>query len=267
VSGDPSSSLLLLDQTGVPQSTGGIAVIEVFSRDTKVSRSRATGSRPSHRASERRPISGFSAKSWYAAYDVLRNATGFKSFVTLTFAEPVMDDRRVKHCLDVFGKWLQRDGVDYFWKREFQESGRPHIHLLLSEDVGPDLLRAAWGRACGSPGLIHARSIVSHDALIYYILKDRDAPCNRPPEGYVGLGRYWGRRGKVACPLLTVAGPIESIAVVLRPLKRAANADRCKRGRSSLRDPGYSGMHLHDYGGPNVAEAVRRYAESFPLVE
>ncbi|HSI71707.1 MAG TPA: hypothetical protein VK934_00905 [Fimbriimonas sp.] len=198
--------------------------------------------------------------------------------VTLTFATPMTDGRAVKAAFDRFAKCLNRQGVSFFWKLEFQESGRPHFHLLTT-DKTPEhqILADAWAKASGSVALVKVQRIETYQGTMNYILKN----VNVPP-AFQNLGRLWGTRGPKAKTevCLTAIGTPAQIAKLERPMSKIEKLRRAQAGlkpkkrkrhlsKAEKQRRTLAGLRLHkpsalagkvmrDCGGDAIADALRR---------
>lgn len=84
------------------------------------------------------------------------NVTPKTKFVTLTYAETVLDPKKVKHDVKMFVQFLRRANYDcpYFYVMEHQakrgekegNAGCLHVHMLIFNDekLPLDLLNSAW---------------------------------------------------------------------------------------------------------------------------
>lgn len=115
-------------------------------------------------------------------------------FVTLTYAENMMDMRRAKSDLDNLGRMISRDcpGIWFIWKLEFQKRGSIHYHLLLSGAsyaLVKTLIKKRWKK-----GFIHVKTAKKEDQIYFckYISKDQ---LEIPVEN---TGRFWGVFNKIA---------------------------------------------------------------------
>lgn len=189
-----------------------------------------------HGGGDRGEIRTFSQRSRLRLLFIVKNCNAnFKSMLTVTYpAEFPRDGRQVKRDLDVLKKWLQRrvHGILGIWFLEFQKRGAPHFHFLLDADLrsyGETVLRrrsgklrghskdtyetqaeceadvaAAWYRIVGSGDEKHLRAGVSwevlesEEAAMKYAAQHAAKPHQKVvPAEYLGVGRFWGKLGKI----------------------------------------------------------------------
>jgi hypothetical protein len=90
-------------------------------------------------------------------------------------------------------KYLQKlryraDRLSYLWVAETGERRRPHLHLLVHGDLGPEDLKESWTKAGG--GMVNrAKRVEDHDHLIsavWYISKEQFCDPERGEEGFPG---------------------------------------------------------------------------------
>lgn len=180
-------------------------------------------------------ISEFSFRSRLRLLFFAKNCDcDFFSMLTLTYPrEWPADGRRVKRDLDAMQKFLKRGhGVRGIWFLEFQKRGAPHFHLLLDLDLsklGPLVLKRrtrfaghasdcyethqetetafaeSWYRIVGSRDLRHLAAGVAlerletSDAALRYCAAHAAKPRQKEvPVGYLDVGRFWGRIGRVS---------------------------------------------------------------------
>lgn len=133
--------------------------------------------------------------------------TDFKGMVTLTYgADWPEDGRVVKRHLSAFfeqlrrNMWFERQSL--VWWLEFQHRGAPHIHMIVTSWISKATVSKAWSRISGAP--IKTCTRVEQlrrpdDAGAYAAKYAAKQEQKGVPPGYVGVGRFWGRRGARPC--------------------------------------------------------------------
>ena len=153
-------------------------------------------------ADNRNEIDSFSRKSKKRMRLVLEDTEGlWKTWFIFTYPKIFSKDgRKLKRDIDVMNHWLRRKGIkDYFWGKEFQKRGAPHVNFLLPCELDVREVRKAWYKIVGSEDPKHlkngvkVRRISDKAKLAGYILGDlRKQGQKEVPEGYENIGRFWG---------------------------------------------------------------------------
>ncbi len=80
------------------------------------------------------------------------------------------------------------DHLSYLWVAETGELRRPHLHLLVHGDLGPEDLKESWMKAGG--GMVNrAKRVEDHDHLVstvWYMSKEQFCDPDRGEEGFPG---------------------------------------------------------------------------------
>ena len=258
------SSLVQLEEPPL-YATAGKSKVVVMTRDTVTARERTPKMSARRRVNYvvKGPIKGFSERSRKLCKRHLDNAVCYRAHMTLSFPQQVSDDVIVKKRLNAFVAWLLRQGTSLWWKREFHESGNPHLHLLLTKPILEHDAGNAWSKINGAPSRVWQGPITFFSGLSTYLLKPYGDPADIPPPGYQNLQRYWGTRGPDAKvqTLFSARGPIEEVTLILRLLRKIYRARRRVQGRRTARDKGFVGSTFYYCGGTSIAHALRRFVD------
>lgn len=135
------------------------------------------------------------------------------------------DGRTVKKHWNSFLNWLRREyrGCHYLWIIEFQARGVPHFHLFLTlpHDT-PGLhknMAHKWHEIAEPESPSHLRFHLHHSNFIPwdmgtagYLCKYLDKEHQKSvPEGFTGVGRFWGNsRGLVPDAILVEMDDIDA---------------------------------------------------------
>lgn len=157
-------------------------------------------------SSVRADIQSFSLKSKRRLKFTASNA--FPDLVSqfgLTYHKTSPDGRTIKHHLELLLKALRKKykDVKYLWILEFQTRKVPHFHLFLTterkKEIG-DFLAETWHRIAEPDSKEHLKfhkhkknyiewDMGSGSYLCKYLDKEHQKAV---PEGFTGVGRFWG---------------------------------------------------------------------------
>lgn len=123
-------------------------------------------------ARERGDITGFSEDARRRLRDRLhamkRDASGL--FVTLTYHEHLPTPEEAHEDLDNFGRWVQRHfpGTCIVWKKEPQDRGWPHFHMLITgvEYIPVQRMAGAWHSITEETSIQHRKSGVDVEPMV-----------------------------------------------------------------------------------------------------
>lgn len=188
---------------------GQIVGVDIYKNDVVVRRQALT-----HKPPEvtRGVVREFSKKSRRRLAFVVSNTdVPLRTLITLTYpAEYPSDGPTVKGHLRKFLTWLQKEtgGCEYIWFLEFQARGAPHFHILtdwpLPRDRGNKVLWYAkigqqWYEIVDSKDFKHrlagtrTETLRSPEGGAHYCVKYAQKMKQKiVPEGYLGVGRFWG---------------------------------------------------------------------------
>ena len=172
---------------------------------------------------ERTAIKGFTPCSGGRLRRYVDNYhANFCGMVTLTYGEAwPRDGKIVKKQLSAWFERVRRLG--YFdkhslvWWLEFQERGAPHIHMVITGWISRRWVAQSWAditkgveEAC-----TRVESLRNPDAAGSYAAKyAAKGDQKEVPDGFINVGRFWGRRGWVpetgAVPKTVAASMIEA---------------------------------------------------------
>jgi hypothetical protein len=178
----------------------------------------------------------------------------------MTYHHSTPDGYEVKRQLNLFLTLLRKKfpGVGYLWILEFQKRESPHIHLWLTLPVDtPELkyhLAITWHRIAEPESIdhlacaFHEKNFIAWEMgggsyLCKYLDKDHQ---KRVPDGFCGIGRFWGAsRGLVPPPdvveLSQIANPVSFVRTLGRhhekSLRRSKWKSRARRSPCSFRLP------------------------------
>jgi len=154
-------------------------------------------------------LSSQSAKRCLTVFRALSDK--LKVMITLTYPQEylgLIDGPDSKKHLDLFLQWLRRETspeLVYAWVLEFQRSGNPHYHLLVSHEVDCRKVAQRWFEIVGS-GLEKHRDAGTRVEGIYHQAGAADyvgrylgkVQQKEVPEKFERVGRFWGyRRGSI----------------------------------------------------------------------
>lgn len=116
--------------------------------------------------------------------------------ITLTYpGEWVTTDVRIeqKH-LTAFLRKLRAQGVEiYLWRKEYQERGAIHWHVLVDRFIDKDWVRDSWAGILGAPARTRIAKIRDKDRMRRYLsCYFGKLEQSTVPDGVVGHGRWWG---------------------------------------------------------------------------
>jgi hypothetical protein len=114
---------------------------------------------------------------------------------------------------------------------DYSRDGWPHIHLLVLEDVSEDNIRQRWAKVtAGYPNderLVDVQEIYDAVKIAVYVAKFKGKLI---PKKFDGLGREWGRFGKVSAPIAEViVAPFQTQQEMIRAMKVQSGHDRYSR--------------------------------------
>lgn len=174
---------------------------------------------------ERSEISSFSLASKRRLKFTASNAfPALISQMALTYHRATPDGHTVKNHLNIFLTSLRRKfpGVRYLWILEFQTRKTPHFHLFLTlphDTPGlHDYMARSWHEIAESDSREHLRfhrhpsNFIAWDMgsgayLCKYLDKEHQKAV---PEGFTGVGRFWGNsRGLVPAPVIVSAADLD----------------------------------------------------------
>lgn len=250
--------------TAIPGAHEGSLVITKYATDSRVSLSgfvTATRRRATNRKTKT-AIGKFTPASWRTLKTHLRNTKALWT-TTTTLSYPTnhapKDGRALKQQIDALTHWLRRKGRRYLWLIEFQESGAPHIHMLLSGRIDKSALAQKWFDVVGSGNPQHLRAgtrveaVRDTDRLVSYLLK-RNSPQKILPQGCPGIGRWWGcSRGILESKKIVIRGDHDTLARMIRPMRRWKQT-RARKGQKRWRWFGH-GFTL--WGGAGLISRLR----------
>lgn len=200
------------------------------------------------------------------------------------------DGRLAKSHLDAFLKRIRRrfPSVGYLWVLEFQgirNNHAPHYHVFLTLPHSEELaqfLGESWHEVAGNGCekhlrvALHPRSFIAWDmGAGSYVTKYLDKARQKDvPEGFAGVGRFWGNsRGLVPEPtILEAAGmdaayydrsEVKPSVQVVRWLGRLS--EKQTRGRSRFRHTITS--YTLTLGGKRAFIAAVSYLDKLPPLE
>jgi hypothetical protein len=124
----------------------------------------------------------------------------------LTYHEKRPSGRETKHHVNMWLKRLNRafPEICYLWILEFQERGVPHFHIFLSyprDTPGlQEMMAEAWHEIADSDSEehlcfhLHPKNFIAWEmGMGGYVCKYLDKEHQkRIPEGFEGVGRFWG---------------------------------------------------------------------------
>jgi hypothetical protein len=164
-------------------------------------------------------ITGFSQASKRRLKFTASNA--FPQLVSqfgMTYHKTSPDGRTVKRHMDIFRRSISRKfpGVGYLWILEFQTRKTPHYHLFLSlpHDT-PGLhkyLAEKWHKIAEPDSKQHLRFHAHKSNFIAwdmgsgsYLCKYLDKEHQKAvPQGFTGVGRFWGNSRGLVPPALEI---------------------------------------------------------------
>jgi hypothetical protein len=143
----------------------------------------------------------------------------------LTYHENFHQGRTIKQHLDNWLHDLRRNfpSVKYLWILEFQTRGFAHFHVFLNLPKDTPALHVhmaeSWNRITGEGEThkafhLHERNFITWEmGSGSYLTKYLDKEAQKSvPEGFEGVGRYWGcSRDLVPLPVVVEAGHLESM--------------------------------------------------------
>lgn len=161
----------------------------------------------------------------------------------MTYHKETLDGWTIKRQLDAFLKALRRKhpGVGYLWILEFQSRGVAHFHLFLTLSHETENLQTfmaeTWHRVTGEKDVWHLEFHRDRrQNFIEWEIGDGSYLCKyldklhqkAVPEGFKGVGRFWGTsRGLVPPPDVVEGDNGAMPADIIRTL--------CKHHEKSLR--------------------------------
>lgn len=125
---------------------------------------------------------------------------------TLTYPQEFkVDGKKVKRDIKVFGQRVKRrfantKGFSLFWFLEFQANGQPHIHFFTTNFIHYAWLAQNWAEIVESGNPDHIKSGTQIDpikagryGIASYASKYAKKSSQKVvPEGFEGVGRFWG---------------------------------------------------------------------------
>jgi len=188
---------------------GQIVGIEIYQNDVVVKRQALNREPPTHTRSEVKEFSKASRRR--LAFVVSNTSVPLRTLITLTYpAEYPSDGRTVKEHLRSFLTWLQTEtgGCEYLWFLEFQERGAPHFHILTDWPLPTNRknkvlwyakIAQRWYEIVDSGDFNHrlagtrTESLRSPRGGAHYAVKyAQKMRQKKVPDGYQGVGRFWG---------------------------------------------------------------------------
>lgn len=189
----------------------------------------------------------------------------------MTYHKSNPDGYTVKRHLNAFLTALRRKcgKVGYLWILEFQKRGVPHIHLWLTLPQDTEglhsLLAETWHRIAEPESASHLAVHLHEDNFIpwemgsgSYLCKYLDKAHQKVvPDGFEGVGRFWGASRELVPPPDVLEGEMISDPQFVRTICRHHEKSlRRSRWRSRARRTWLS------YRLPNGATIARRLLEA-----
>lgn len=116
--------------------------------------------------------------------------------ITLTYpGEWVTTDVRIeqKHMAAFLRKLLAHGVEFYLWRKEYQERGAIHWHVLVDRFINKDWIRDSWAGILGAPARTRIDKIRDKDRMRRYLsCYFGKLEQSTVPVGVVGHGRWWG---------------------------------------------------------------------------
>ena len=260
-------------------------VLEVYERDVVLKRRQGARSDDQPRGARGR-IVALSEASRRRLVLTCRNVEPLPYHLVFTYpAEFPADGAVVKRDQKALLKRIRRRWPEFrgVWWLEFQQRGAPHVHMAatggLLGEVSPtdgmhgwarlqaleefhQWLLVAWAEVVASGDPKHRRHGVYLEpwrsgvyGLQEYASKEAGKWVQKePPEGFVNVGRFWGKVGRPRIERRAVMGERTQLAEVVRVARAAEKANRRRAGLKPRRDKGVVGFTA--YG---AAEAVSRW--------
>lgn len=119
-------------------------------------------------------------KTWFLTLTVRQKLTG-----SLGSKLEALAERRKKYLEKL--RYRTTD-LSYLWAAETGERRRPHLHLLVHGDLGPEDLKESWMKAGGGMDNC-AKRVEDHDHLVstvWYMSKEQFCDPERGEEGFPG---------------------------------------------------------------------------------
>lgn len=208
-----------------------VGQVSVFRSDVVVSRSRVSEGKPAPRGT-RRAITKLSDRSRRSmAFSIRNMPEPLTHMLTLTYpAEMPLNGRLIKRHWKAMRMWIIRRSRRGFWFLEFQKNTKqPHYHVLLTGNIDYKEVARAWWRIVGywsqdhfKAGTRIERLKKDHAALMYVLKYASKSEQKEVPEGFEGVGRFWGLFGGLSVkPEMIVRGELSKVAPVIRTVKKA----------------------------------------------
>jgi len=177
--------------------------IELFPCSVKILR---PGGHVISKRGERGIITSFSWASKHRLRFIAANASpALISHFGMTYHHRRPSGREVKKELHNFLIQLRSrySGIGYLWILEFQEREVVHFHLWLTVPVGPELHRfmaELWNKIAEPRSKKHLRVHLHLKNFIVWTMRSAGYLCKyldkehqkKVPEGFDGVGRFWG---------------------------------------------------------------------------
>jgi hypothetical protein len=213
-----------------------VTTVKLLKSDVKV-RQRTANSKANGKwiGGVRKTIEEFSRGSCSRMTETARNVDSLVTMFTFTYPlDFPCDGRVVKEHLSKLRKWLTYRGLGAFWFLEFQRRGAPHFHMFATGEVEKEALSLAWYKIVGSEDEKHLRAgtkverIKKPHAIAAYAAKyAAKVEQKTVPEGYEGVGRFWGTFGGVkVIPVDEEKGSTWEMAPLVRVVRKLEKVNR-----------------------------------------
>lgn len=166
-------------------------VVKKYKVDTQVNtiREKLIVSKPAVRGR----IAGLSVKSIRRLRLVLRNVTGFKNIITLTYPDIVFDITESKKHINAFLQKLRREKIRYIWVMEFQSRGAVHYHIVVDKYIDYKVVNDTWKKIIKYNCYVRTEVKSIKKSVEQYLSNYmRKLKQKNVPDFVTNVGRFWG---------------------------------------------------------------------------